>query len=299
VVKPKVFVGSSQDNEKLAAAIADGLSQDAEITIWREGTARLNHVFLQDLIAARSKYDFAIMIWAADDVTESRGQSLAAPRDNVVFECGLFMGTLGFEHVFVVHDSSLDVKIPSDFQGLTLAMYDGSRMADNPSAAVRGACETIRSAISGARRADLEGIWRQRFYDYGEIVPKVVDDDIEIRVYIDNVALTRYDGPAKEVAFSARGRLNENRVRGEWQEGKSSALRGPFLLVVNTAGDAMYGYSVARDPNGGTVFLAWTLAKKDGRTEQQIEEALAWGNKMLKERTVGLLGAGAEPATVS
>jgi predicted nucleotide-binding protein len=46
--------------------------------------------------------DFAAFVVTADDVTASRGRRKASPRDNVVFEIGLFMGAIGRERTFVV-----------------------------------------------------------------------------------------------------------------------------------------------------------------------------------------------------
>jgi predicted nucleotide-binding protein len=116
----------------------------AEATIWDEGVFSLNQGFLEKLLSTLSDFDFAVLIWAADDVTESKGESRASPRDNVVFECGLFMGAVGRERVFIVCDQSISLKIPSDLLGLTLATYDGSRIgADDSQAAVRMACDLI------------------------------------------------------------------------------------------------------------------------------------------------------------
>jgi hypothetical protein len=44
-----------------------------------------------------------------------KGQFAASPRDNVIFECGLFMGVLGKDRIFIVCDSNANIKVPSDF----------------------------------------------------------------------------------------------------------------------------------------------------------------------------------------
>lgn len=80
----------------------------------------LNQAFLDRLLKALTEFDYAILIWAPDDLTESKGESSFSPRDNVIFECGLFMGAMGKNRVFVVCDDSVPVKKPSDFAGITI-----------------------------------------------------------------------------------------------------------------------------------------------------------------------------------
>jgi predicted nucleotide-binding protein len=47
-------------------------------------------------------FDFAILVLTPDDLTQSRGKQQPSPRDNVVFELGLFIGALGRDRVFMV-----------------------------------------------------------------------------------------------------------------------------------------------------------------------------------------------------
>jgi hypothetical protein len=289
VAKPRVFIGSSKANVKVADAIAAGLEDCATVTVWDEDVFRLNDEFLQRLLAVASHYDFAVMVWAPDDITDSQGLSQASPRDNVVFECGLFMGVLGLRHVFIVQDSAVSTKIPSDFAGITVAGYDGARIADEPAAAVRHACNQIEAAISNASLKGLEGQWRQRYTESADIAPQGVEEDIEVTIFADTVSLVRYSDSPKEAVFEARGRLAENRIRGDWHHKRDASLaRGAFLLVLNTAGDVMYGYNGAYGPDGGAVFEAWVLAKKTGQSDATIAKRLAWGEQMLTSRTVGL-----------
>src|SRR4051812_47868707 len=112
--RPKLFIGSAKASVRVARAVAARLEGDgiAEVTIWDEGVFSLNQGFLERLLNLVSEFDFAVLIWSPDDVTESKGDSKASPRDNVIFECGLFMGALGRERVFVIHDQSVSLKIP-------------------------------------------------------------------------------------------------------------------------------------------------------------------------------------------
>jgi predicted nucleotide-binding protein len=87
--KTKLFIGSSKGSVSVARLVADRLENDAvaEVKVWDEGVFSLNQGFLETLVSILAEYDFAVFIWAPADITESKGESRASPRDNVVFEC--------------------------------------------------------------------------------------------------------------------------------------------------------------------------------------------------------------------
>lgn len=55
----------------------------------------LGSTFIENLMKAVARFDFAILVLTPDDIVQSRSKELAGPRDNVIFELGLFMGNLG------------------------------------------------------------------------------------------------------------------------------------------------------------------------------------------------------------
>ena len=91
-------------------------------------------------------FDFATLVLTADDLVTKRGQSGNAPRDNVLFEAGLFMGALGRHRVFLVscRDDVLD--LPTDLAGITPAQFN-RRPDGNLLAAIGPVATKIRSAI--------------------------------------------------------------------------------------------------------------------------------------------------------
>ena len=79
MANPKLFIGSSKANIAVARLVANRLAADgsAAVTVWDEGVFSLNKGFLEKLLAVLSEFDFAVLIWAPDDVTESKGESRA------------------------------------------------------------------------------------------------------------------------------------------------------------------------------------------------------------------------------
>jgi predicted nucleotide-binding protein len=122
-MRPKIFIGSSSEGLKIAQAIQVLLDHTCEPTIWSQGVFGLSKGTLESLVLAIDKYDFAILVLTPDDMTTSREQTTQSPRDNVLFELGLFVGGIGRDRTFVVFDRLSQIKIPSDLAGITLATY--------------------------------------------------------------------------------------------------------------------------------------------------------------------------------
>jgi Predicted nucleotide-binding protein containing TIR-like domain len=144
--RPALFIGSSTPGLDVARAVEINLKDDAEVTVWCSGVFGLSHGTLQSLVAALDRFDFAVLILTPDDVISSHDISSQAPRDNVLFELGLFMGRLGPTRTFVVC-SDAAMKLPSDLAGVTLAHYESRRIATEPKAAVSPACFDIRQSV--------------------------------------------------------------------------------------------------------------------------------------------------------
>ncbi len=89
-------------------------------------------------------------------IAGAEGAGQASPRDNVVFEAGLFGGVLGMRRTFILHAN--DTKLPTDLLGLTCVRYGDAETA----AEVRTVNQKIRTAIEDEGRiARLEGLWWQ------------------------------------------------------------------------------------------------------------------------------------------
>src|SRR5881275_3003891 len=121
--KPRIFLGSSGKQAKLLQAITRGLEDVADVEPWTT-TFNPGRSTLDRLVELAQEVDFAAFVFAQDDwtTTDASQSGQASPRDNVVFEAGLFGGALGIRRTFILHANGS--KLPSDLLGLTSVRYD-------------------------------------------------------------------------------------------------------------------------------------------------------------------------------
>jgi len=160
--KPRIFLGSSGKQEKLLQALTRGLEDVAHVEPW---TTSFNPgtTTLERLVELAHEVDFAAFVFARDDWTTNSASASplaesgqASPRDNVVFEAGLFGGTLGMRRTFILHANG--AKLPSDLLGLTAVRYGDAKSA----AEMKVINQKLRNAIeSEGRVARIEGLWWQ------------------------------------------------------------------------------------------------------------------------------------------
>ena len=131
--KPRIFLGSSGKQEKLLKALTRGLEDCAHVEPW---TTSFNPgtTTLERLLELTHEVDFAAFVFAQDDWTTDGPQvspepetGQASPRDNVVFEAGLFGGVLGMRRTIILHAKG--AKLPSDLLGLTCIRYNDATTA--------------------------------------------------------------------------------------------------------------------------------------------------------------------------
>ena len=68
------------------------MSCDADL--WKEASFGLGTGTLASLVNIPKVYECGVLVLTPDDVTTKRGATGNTPRDNVLFELGLFMGAL-------------------------------------------------------------------------------------------------------------------------------------------------------------------------------------------------------------
>ncbi|MDB5430099.1 MAG: hypothetical protein JWP35_1215 [Caulobacter sp.] len=146
--RPAVFVGSSTEGLPIAYALQENLEYDAEPTVWPQGVFQPTHSTLAALLGECGRTDFAVFVFTPDDVRVMRGDAGSVPRDNVIFELGLFIGALGPSRcVFVIPRGEPVLQLPSDLLGLTPLTYDAARSDGRMVAALGPASNKIRHAL--------------------------------------------------------------------------------------------------------------------------------------------------------
>lgn len=143
----RVFLISSGEAVEVARIIQNALSRDFLVVPWTDGVFKVANYPLQSLEDELEKCDFAIAVAHTDDLTHSRGQDWPSPRDNVIFELGLFMGRLNRQRAVLMEPREEKVKLPSDLAGVTTIPY--RYVPGEDAAALMGpACNQLRDHIN-------------------------------------------------------------------------------------------------------------------------------------------------------
>ena len=265
--KPRIFLGSSGKQAKLLQALT-------------------------------REVDFAAFVFAQDDWTsntppasESSAPGQAAPRDNVVFEAGLFGGVLGMRRTFILHANG--AKLPSDLLGLTCVRYTDATAASD----LKVVNQKVRKAIETEGRLNrIEGLWWQlSLTERSDREPSAVsllrisrdrDGALEIRGrswqedgrlsarYWSEAAKERRDPPGVFYYWNGERPLQVNapQLDGTGEIRIESADRATGYFTTRSAGDPNVnartsGIYVRADPNDLTVM--------DGRDDRQRVELIA------------------------
>ena len=134
--KLKIIILSSS---KLGLPIANSLktsllqvNSNLNVNVWNEDPIFEPATFtLTRLLELNTIFDFAIVILTPDEMVLEkkskpglRGKTTYnyLPKDNVIFEMGLFLSSLGIERTFILRQGN--VKLPSDIGGIYFTQFD-------------------------------------------------------------------------------------------------------------------------------------------------------------------------------
>jgi predicted nucleotide-binding protein len=147
--RPVIFLGSSKEALPIIRAIQSELQyDDFVVRPWaRPGVFGASRYPMEDLDQQVRTADFAVLVLSPDDVVVSRECISDAPRDNVIFELGLFMGALTRERTFIILPREEDIKVPSDLLGLNPLSYAPGPIDTLPDR-IGPACNELRKIVN-------------------------------------------------------------------------------------------------------------------------------------------------------
>lgn len=169
-----------------------------EATVWTQGILELSRTTLASLTQALERFSYACFLLTPDDVISLRSSTVATPRDNVIFELGLFIGRLGPDRCFLILPRTTEpIHLPTDLLGVTVSIFNPRRSDSNLEAALGPVAFDLRVAMGLVGYSDT---------DSRKPIPL---DEVRARdLLLNNVFLLVYDpsnGRSKRITFAADG----------------------------------------------------------------------------------------------
>lgn len=146
-----LFIGSSSEGlivaRQLKTALEEQLADTIECRIWEDAKIfSLNKSALDSLLIAARKFDYGILVATKDDIATVRKVKRYIPRDNVMFEMGMFIGSLGLTRAYLLVEK--ESKLPTDYNGVTISYFE--RETDG---SLKAAVSKIVTAISSSSKS--------------------------------------------------------------------------------------------------------------------------------------------------
>jgi len=156
IPKTKIFIGSSTPGFEYAKAVKKIVDEDTDYegVVWKDVFGDDNATTIEKIENIIELFKYSILVFSPDDIVKATNNKSKQkiPRDNVIFEYGLFMGKNGRSNTFLMIPQSRDneplVHILTDIKGLNYKPYTYSGSGEtNIKSDVRNACDDIIGAI--------------------------------------------------------------------------------------------------------------------------------------------------------
>jgi hypothetical protein len=270
--RPVVFFGSATEGLKIAEKLTMALSEVATCRLWKHGVFGLSQGTLESLIATTRGADFAVLLVTADDLATKKGKRTHVPRDNIVFEIGLFMGSIGRERTFIVCTKDSLAGLPSDLAGITAAPLSPRSPKE-----IEQVSQLLKDEINrqGRRDAhppstgpmrDLMGRWKCT-WEVGERRDKdyhTIEDQIHVKRVIDEQIFADGLNP-KFGNYELIGRITPGGILTFYYQGDEKRHFSGGILILKLAINSReemtgfwYEFDADRQIYGGKVALTKT-----------------------------------------
>jgi hypothetical protein len=326
----RVFVASSSEQLSVAGQVSAVLARDARLAVepWNEGVFDFSKSFIESLERQLDVSDFAVVILTADDPATVREEAVNLPRDNVIFELGLFIGRLGRERCFFFVDGDADTRIASDLEGVKPVHFyrDADALAHGkPSLADQTQRVTSQMLALGVRykpddqvrhrqrelwlfARGLEGHWWERMragedkasaLSYVQISLEPASNSVRLHgdVYdLYGKPLAEWDSVATSVVLGPQPRLFY-RWQGEHEATVGQTYGGGGMIRFDQAAEPSSGEGYFYDTNFALVAQgAHTVVKHFGLYRASAEDAAVMVQRgspkaqVLVRKRLGLVG---------
>lgn len=240
MTKPKLFIASSTESINIVEAINIKLSTTCDIHQWDNAFNPSTFTF-PTLAKKANEVDYAVFVFHPDDDIVIRDNAYSIVRDNVLFELGLFVGTLGIKKCFIVCPDNIGEKtlrIPTDLSGITYCTYDSNRMAKAAESldAVATACGHIRILINGYEQEKQE---EEELQVAPVNIPNEHFRNLETQVWNMTHELRRVEEQNSKIESSVSEYFNSivrpatDREISEWIEGAKQNYDNPTIATHN------------------------------------------------------------------
>lgn len=120
--KIRIIIFSSQEGLNLAQCVQSSFfPKEFAVKLWSNGFFELSKPYINNFDYIKEEYDFVIFIITGDDVVKYRNRKYIKPRDNIIFELGLCIGTFGLKKILIAKPDY--VTLPSDLIGVEVYNY--------------------------------------------------------------------------------------------------------------------------------------------------------------------------------
>jgi hypothetical protein len=223
----RIFLGSSSEALSIVEALTSLLDHQFAPVPWYGDVFAPGSFTIEGRLREVAVTDFAVFVFAPDDVITLRAEKWNSVRDNVLFELGLFLSRLGRERCFfLLPKDAKNFRIPTDLHGITPLTYDSVRAKAEPKAALMAPLADLKAHLRRLIDGDgttvsLSGRWKQNWRVSSSRYP-LENPDIAVVTQIGSQF--RAESTVKGRPFVICGQIQRgNILTGTWYDRESGA----------------------------------------------------------------------------
>lgn len=281
---PKMFIGSSTEGKPVVRQIVEVFSDLAACIPWNiapEFKSSGSFATFNALCDAARGYDFALFVLTSDDILNHRNEQYSCPRDNVIFEMGLFIGAIGPDRVFACVQDTSDqgMKIPSDLLGVNMPRFLFNK--DDPESSIASINAEMQKFASVVDKLGFHSINLNLAEGWGF----KTDNHRRFEVKLGAGPLTSARSTIRDYALGIAARVRNDTINFEDDEqvvfSESRSLPNPLGDMIFQIQEDQFPETIA---SGTTIEGRVLLLPKSLNLKrcQSLSEAMGWGCRIVE-----------------